>query len=124
MDLAKMLAGLGDDEDRNKPFEGDAEIEAEVVVGLRDALIEPRTFKPGDLIEWKPGLKHLKAPAYGQPSVVMAVLAEPVFDTELGSGSAYWRQPLDLVIGLRNGGDFVEFHTDSRRFRPWKGAAS
>lgn len=82
-------------------------------------------FKPNDLVTWKPGLKNRRAPAYGIPAIVISVLDEPLFDTEQESGSTYFREPLDLVLGLLwdcdpGRGDFVTFHFDSRRFQPWE----
>jgi len=35
------------------------------------------------------------------------------------SGSPYFREPLDIVLGFLNGdGDFITYHFDSRRFAP------
>lgn len=82
-------------------------------------------FAPGDLVAWKPGLKNRRVPRYGTPAVVVEVLETPVFDNETDSGSTYFREPLDLVLGMiwESGpgrGDFVTFHVDSRRFQPWE----
>ena len=125
MGIAELLGGMADD-DSNEPFKGDAEIEAEVIAGLRDAMEERHAFKPGDLVEWKPGLRNKRWPCVGQPSVVVGIMAEPILDHTVEAGSNYFREPLDLVIGYRHpsDGQFTEYHVDSRRFRPWKGAAS
>lgn len=84
------------------------------------------TFKPGDLVRWKPGLQNRRYPAPGKIAVVMEVLAEPVLDTERDSGCAYFREPLDLVLGLfveegENRGNFLCWHFDSRRLERWNG---
>ncbi|MBK1647821.1 hypothetical protein [Rhabdochromatium marinum] len=81
-------------------------------------------FKPGDLVTWKPGLKNRRVPRSNQPVVVLEVLSEPVFDSDRDSGSPYFHEPLDLVLGLfvengPNRGDFLSWHFDSRRFQPW-----
>ncbi|EIC22782.1 hypothetical protein [Thiorhodovibrio frisius] len=81
-------------------------------------------FAPGDLVTWKPGLKNRRVPRNGQPAVVLEVLSAPVFDSEKDAGSAYFREPLDLVLGLfledgPHRGDFLNWHFDSRRFQPW-----
>ena len=73
------------------------------------------TFKPGDIVEWKPGMKHKRSEG---PFVVVEVLGEPIIDTNAEAGSAYFREPLDLVLGSFFGGDFVLFHYDSRRMQP------
>lgn len=81
-------------------------------------------FVPADLVTWKPGLKNRRVPRSDQPAVVLEVLAEPVFDSEKDSGSPYFREPLDVVLGLfvddgPHRGDFLNWHFDSRRFQPW-----
>ncbi|TVQ85703.1 MAG: hypothetical protein EA400_14890 [Chromatiaceae bacterium] len=65
-------------------------------------------------------------PLPGEPAVVVSVLESPVPDNEQESGSTYFREPLDLVLGViwdkePHRGDFVLFHFDSRRFLPWAG---
>jgi hypothetical protein len=83
-------------------------------------------FKPGDLVGWKPGLRNRKVPSYGAPAIVIEVLDEPVLDKGEESGSTYYREPHDLILGVLwdrdpGRGDFVTFHFDSRRFQPWVG---
>ena len=76
-------------------------------------------FQPGQLVCWKPELKNRKYPAYGECGVVVNVLPEPVMDTSNDSGSPYFREPLDIVLGFTDGdGDFITYHFDSRRFAP------
>jgi hypothetical protein len=81
-------------------------------------------FAVGDLVTWKPGLRNRRLPRDGQPAVVMAVLETPITDGERESGSTYFNEPLDLVIGLfmESGparGALLTWHVDGRRFRPW-----
>ena len=76
-------------------------------------------FKPGQLVCWKAELKNRKFPAYGECGVVVSVLPVPVMDSTADSGSPYFREPLDLVLGFVDGdGDFITYHFDSRRFAP------
>ena len=82
-------------------------------------------FAPGDLVTWKPGLKNRLWPSYGRPAVVLEVLASPIVDSERDSGSPYFNEPLDLVLGvfLEGGparGELAAWHFDSRRLQPWK----
>jgi len=84
-------------------------------------------FNPGDLVTWKPGLKNKHIPRYGQPAVVIARLEQPVYDGEKDSGSCYFHEPLDLLLGMvwdrdPGRGDLITFHYDSRRFQPWRTA--
>lgn len=81
-------------------------------------------FAPGDLVTWKPGLKHKRYPRYGQPAVVLEVLATPVLDPQNEAGATYFREPLDVVVGVlwdegTDRGELIAFHFDSRRFQPW-----
>ena len=80
-----------------------------------EALNQKNTFKPGDIVEWKPGMKHKRSEG---PFIVVEVLDEPIVDAIAEAGSAYFREPLDLVLGSFFGGDFVLFHYDSRRMQP------
>lgn len=76
-------------------------------------------FRPGQLVCWKPELKNRKFPAYGECGVVVEVLRTPVTDGGNDSGSPYFREPLDIVLGFLDGnGDFITYHFDSRRFAP------
>lgn len=75
----------------------------------------------GQLVQWKEGLRNKRRPRYGEPAVLVEFLKSPVFDEENGSGSAYFHEPLDVVLGfLDDDGDFVLFHYDKRRFKPFE----
>ncbi len=86
------------------------------------SLVKRQRFSPGQLVEWKPGLKNKRIPRYGQPAVVIEILETPVLDREDEAGSTYFREPLDVVLGLLwdegpARGEFVTFYYDSRRFQ-------
>jgi len=58
---------------------------------------------------------------------VIEVRAAPLRDHHPEAGSTYFREPLDLVLGLvwdetPARGELVTFHFDSRRFQPWQEA--
>lgn len=95
---------------------------------LQAALTLLRTshrFQPGQLVRWKAGLKHQKTPSEEESAIVVEVLAKPVFDSEKDAGSQYFREPLDLVLGvIDEEGDFLLYHYDGRRFEPVTGNAS
>ena len=76
---------------------------------------QKNTFKPGDIVKWKPGMKHKRSDG---PFIVVEVLDGPIVDTENGAGTPYFREPLDLVLGSFLNGDFVTFYYDSRRMQP------
>ncbi len=80
-----------------------------------------RTLRPGQMVTWKPGLKNRRFPAYGQPAIVVERLTIPILDHEAEAGSPYYREPLDVLLGiLRRDGDFLVYHFDSRRFQPYQ----
>jgi hypothetical protein len=83
---------------------------------------EKHTFQPGDLVQWKPGMRNKKIPAYGSPVIVVDVLASPVFD-DSRSGTPVWHEPLDVRLGLiytlDDDRDFDVYYFDSRRFEPF-----
>lgn len=84
---------------------------------LWNRLMEAVEFEPGQLVRWKRGLKNRTLPAYGVPAVVIEVVDPPVYDDTKGSGSAYFREPLTLVLGiLDDDEELVQFHFDGRRF--------
>lgn len=81
-------------------------------------------FRPGDLVTWKPGLANKRIPRVGRPAVVVEVLPDLVLDAGKDAGDPYFREPLDIVLGVfieqgRHRGDFITWHFDSRRFQPW-----
>ena len=49
----------------------------------------------------------------------MEVLETTIYDDEQRAGSTYFREPLDIVIGLLDDedGDFITFYFDSRRLQ-------
>lgn len=75
------------------------------------------TFRPGDIVMWKPDLRNRQRPDYGEPAIVLEVLDGPLFDESDDSGSPYFREPLDIRLGvLLEDGNFASFMFDSRRF--------
>ena len=74
-----------------------------------------RGHTKGDTVVWLPGERTL----------LSGDLVE--FDATPYAGDAYFREPLDIVLGVfieqgRHRGDFITWHFDSRRFQPWKSA--
>lgn len=86
---------------------------------LYSRFAETYDFHLGDLVQWKDGLKNKRLPAYRQPAIVVETLDVPVRDPK-DAGSAYFREPLDFVLGVVDtDGDFLLFHFDKRRFEPF-----
>ncbi|MEM4720893.1 MAG: hypothetical protein QXT73_02350 [Candidatus Methanomethylicaceae archaeon] len=96
-------------------------VDVERLLQAYEQLTKKHTFKPGQLVTWKPGLKNFRRPNYDEPAVVVEVLEEPIYNTQDSVGSPYFRMPMDIVLGLIDeDGDFMMYHFDSRRFQPYK----
>ncbi len=125
--------GLGDLPSANlllddDPLDSPLATLAHALLARYQSLNDRHAFQPGDLVAWKPGLRNRRYPREGKPAVVLEVLAEPLFDSDTETGSAYFREPLDLVLGLfldvgEHRGDFLSWHFDSRRFKAWEPGA-
>lgn len=111
------------------PLESPLNTLAQALVERYQSLNTRHAFKPGDLVTWKPGLRNRRYPYLGKPAVVLEVLATPILDSDTETGSTYYHEPLDLVLGLfldegEHRGDFLGWHFDGRRFQPWTEGAS
>ena len=84
----------------------------------RFAMGPRENFSPGQIVQWKAGMRNRFLPAYGELAIVMEVLNPPILDTDAeNAGTNYFREPLSLVLGLHDpDGDFQIFHFDGRRF--------
>lgn len=79
-------------------------------------------FSVGQLIKWKAGLKNTKFPQYGEPVIVRKVLDIPIKCSTVDTGSPYFCDQLNIIIGtIASDGDFLEFHADGRRYEPFEG---
>ena len=82
---------------------------------------QSHTFAPGQLVAWKKGLKNRRRPTIGEPAIVIEVLNSPILDVEADPGLPYFREPLDIILGvIDEDGDFLRYHFDSRRFEPFR----
>ena len=123
--LMQAVAGNADiDADHREAFTTPLQAAAHIeqLRERNDLLQVKHDFKVGDLIEWKPGLRHKKLRPV---CLVTKVLEEPRFDLQTDAGSPYYGESLDLVAAvLDGGGDFIEYHLDSRRMQPYTGYTS
>ena len=126
----ELLARIGLSEEHPQELLDDEpldDLRGDLSAALRERyqrFMQPHRFAPGDLVTWKPGLKNHRVPQYGQPAVVVEILETPVFDSDRDAGSTYFREPLDVVLGLfvDDGparGELLTWHFDRRRFQPW-----
>lgn len=86
---------------------------------LKDCLSrmnEKNEFHVGQIVGWKEGLKNKRSDG---PMIIVEILAEPIVNASKDSGTTYFMEPLDIILGhVDADGDFVSFHYDSRRFQP------
>jgi len=57
-------------------------------------------------------------PDYGEPAIVMEILEEPILGDK-STGSTYFNEPLDIIIGTLAEGELRTFHYDKRKFQPF-----
>jgi len=78
---------------------------------------ENSSFKVGDVVQWKEGLKNKKRPQYGEPCIVIEVLDSAITDNEAPIASPYFAEKLDIKLGLiGDNEEFFTFHYDRNRF--------
>lgn len=104
----------------DKARETDKHRQSEEYVGKLTALVDAfhvrHDFRVGDLIRWKASMKNKNRPAYGEIIVVAGVYESPYY-SDSNSGSAYFKEPLDVQIALLDDDDeLVMYFVDSRRF--------
>lgn len=94
--------------------------DAGFTLGTRlEELDQRNEFRRGQLVRWKPGLRNKLLPEYGYPAIVLDVLREPMINRADPPNSPFFRERLDLALGVLDAaGDFVCFHFDARRFEP------
>jgi hypothetical protein len=94
-------------------------VDTDRVRAIYDSYTQHHEFRPGQMVEWKPGLRNKRLPDYGQPAVVQDVLAEPVINTADPADSPYFRERLGLILGVLDGdGDLMFLPFDASRFQP------
>ena len=88
---------------------------------LRDkclSFLKTETFKVGDIVKWKKGLKNKKYPKDDQLGFVMELINPPIFENTKDSGSPYFREPLDLILAaIDDDAQLMLYHYDKRRFK-------
>ncbi|MEV4736665.1 MULTISPECIES: hypothetical protein [unclassified Microbacterium] len=93
---------------------------ADLLTARYNELTERHAFVPGQFVQWKPNLRNKIRPAYGEPAVVIELLEEPALNEEKDTSSPYFREPIDLALGVVDDeGEILIYHFDSRRFAPW-----
>jgi hypothetical protein len=116
--LARVLASrLAEKKDWTDPSE--AQSRAQALKELFTTYNQAHGLSVGQIVCWKKGMKNRKRPAYGEPCIVIHLLETPVYDKEADSGSSYFQEPLNIVLGVLDvDGDFTFWYFDKSRFEP------
>jgi len=81
---------------------------------LCNRLMTPSNLQPGDVVQWKEGLRNKLKPGYGEYAIVLEVLTVPIISKSSGISMA---EPLDVRMAfIDEDGDMRIFFYDSRRF--------
>jgi hypothetical protein len=83
-------------------------------------LLKKDSFQVGQLVKWKQNLKNRRIPYRNQPAIVVELLDNPIISSDEESGSPYFRENLDIILGiLVDDSTFLNFYYDSRRFEAY-----
>ena len=117
----RLLDAIKSGEHRNNEPTLDSRTAAALLRNHYAQLVTKYTFTEGMLVEDKPGNENKKAPR-GGVAIVTRLLATPVMGGDADSGSPYFNESLDMVIGqLSADRMLMEYHVDSRRYQPYTG---
>ena len=120
-DLPKLLSLLEKNKESEQP-KSYGENDVKQLQESYDSFLRNYEFKKGEVVKWKKGLKNRRLPEENQPAIVIEVLDEPIINSESNSGTPYFREPLNIALGIIDrDGDFLIFHYDKRRFEPYIG---
>lgn len=115
---------------RSMVNDGDSENSAPITPEQREQRIEDlqvrfnlmnvkHTFKEGDMVQWKPGLRNKKGND-GDVYVVMKVFDKVHYSGKDENGSPYYREPTHFILGeiSRHDSEFVCYYMNANRFEP------
>lgn len=84
------------------------------------SFLKKESLEVGQIVKWKENLKNRKLPHKNQPAIVIEILQMPIISTDNESGSPYFLETLDIILGIVvENGTFLTFYYDSRRFEPY-----
>lgn len=118
--IAELLKSLREKDSENEEEKSYGE---DHLAQLRDAcenFLKKESFEVGQIVKWKKSLKNRRLPHQNQPAIVVRVLDEPIVSSDDESGSPYFLEKLDIVLGVMSkDGTFLTFHYDSSRFESY-----
>lgn len=81
---------------------------------------QEHTFTPGDLIQFKSGMKNRAFPDYGKPAIFVEYVANPKRGSD-EPGGQYYAEVLDSKIGVVLDDTLHLFMCSSKRMEPYTG---
>ncbi|MGJ5675629.1 MAG: hypothetical protein ACR9NN_18765 [Nostochopsis sp.] len=118
--IAELLRSLREKDSDNEEEKSYEEEHLAQLKAACDSFLSKETFEVGQIVKWKKYLKNRRLPHKNQPAIVVSILDEPIVSTDDESGSPYFLEKLDIVIGvMSNDGAFLTFHYDSSRFESY-----
>lgn len=94
-------------------------VTAESLVNAAALYAEKHTFKVGDIIQWKNGMKNVSYPKTDDPAIVLDVFDAPLDQPQVNSDNAHFLEKPDIAIGTFNdNGIFSVWTAFSGRFQP------
>jgi hypothetical protein len=118
--IAELFKNLVDKHPENEEAKSYGE---DHLVQLKEAcekFLQQENFEVGQIVKWKKGLNNRKLPHQNQPAVIVGLLDEPVIDRDGESGSPYFLEKLDIILGIISDDDtFLTFYYDSSRFESY-----
>ena len=120
-EIATLLKSLQDGNSLDEEKESYGEEYISQLKAACSNFLKKESFKVGQLVKWKENLKNRKLPYKNQPAIVVSVLDEPITSSEKDSGSPYFLEILDILLGvLVDDNTLLTFHYDSRRFEAYE----
>ncbi len=118
--MAELLRNLSDHASKNEEDQSYGESHLIELKEAYDRFLKKEDFQVGQIVKWKKNLKNKDLPRKNQPAIVVRVLAEPLVSTDEESGSPYFLEKLDIILGVMSkDGTFLTFYYDSSRFESY-----
>jgi hypothetical protein len=121
-DSEKEILEKAKDEKNLEPLsENEQKKKIEQINSTYNSFLKAHSFREGQLVKWKEGLKNKMLPRTNEPAVVIKILDTPIFEENENAASPYFKEPLDLIIGIFDEEieSLILFHVDKRRFQPY-----
>jgi len=122
--LRDLLQSLEREREKEKKAEAPNQLSEKELKAMRviteryKSYCSDASFKVGDIVKWKKGMRNRRFPDANGVAIVTKVYPNPIYDDKSkDSGTPNFHDPMTVVLGvIDEDGDFVEFHFDGNRF--------